>query len=112
MSSFRLVAVLIASPLWLAAAPAMAQSASQPTGKAISGVTTTPKQMMQAPGKRPLRIEPQTKVTTAMPLTKGECEGLGGTVAVNLACSKKGQEGCYTVDSDGVIRVACINKIK
>lgn len=109
MRSLRMLMILVACPAWLGVVPAMAQSTGQPTGKAATGATSAPDQMMQSPGKRPPKSVLGT-ATIATELTKGECIGLGGTVDFNKSCAKKGQEGCYTVDSDGVIRVACINK--
>lgn len=62
-------------------------------------------------------VAPPTTVTvvppkTAAPLTKGECEGLGGKVEDNDLCGKNGQQACKTVDHHGVVRVACIDGVK
>jgi hypothetical protein len=45
-----------------------------------------------------------------MPLTEGECQGLGGKVDFNRSCASG--SGCYRVDQDGVVRMICITTNK
>ncbi|MCI5078181.1 hypothetical protein [Oricola sp.] len=52
----------------------------------------------------------QRRLTWTSTLTKPECKGLGGKVTTTVKCSKLGQETCATVNSDGVINVACIDE--
>ena len=96
--------VLAACTAWLGIIPAIAETA----GKAVTHTTNTTSKM-QSPGTQPRPPHLPTRVT-AVPLTKGECEGLGGKVDFNASCAAKGQSGCYTVDSNGVIHMACINR--
>lgn len=50
---------------------------------------------------------------SSVPLTSGECTGLGGHVEErNQTCNAKGQKACKTVDHHGVVRVACIDEVK
>ncbi len=62
----------------------------------------------------PTRPAPKSKPTTAprgstmAPLTKAECEGLGGKVRDGFKCDSG--LACHTVDAIGVIRSACISK--
>lgn len=49
------------------------------------------------------------KLATFAPLTKEECEGLGGHVVITLNC-KGGLYTCSTIDSHGVVRSQCISK--
>ena len=46
--------------------------------------------------------------TTAVPLTKAECTGLGGKLAVSTTCS--GGADCIRADQDGVLHRSCITK--
>jgi hypothetical protein len=46
----------------------------------------------------------------AIPLTEGECTGLGGTVETALQVVCATGKKCKTVDSNGVIHGACITK--
>lgn len=52
------------------------------------------------------------RATVAVPLTKAECEGLGGTVSWTLKCKNEGhQEACVTVNPFGWVRTACIDEV-
>ena len=51
-----------------------------------------------------------TPIKRGLPLTEGECAGLGGKV--NFAKNCTSGQGCYTTDQDGVIHMACITSTK
>jgi hypothetical protein len=76
-----------------------------------SAVARNALHLPQKPARLPNRtvIGPHHPVT-AMPLTKAECEGLGGTAksVVTTVCAS-GQK-CVTVDENNVIHAACIDK--
>ena len=44
-----------------------------------------------------------------VPLSKQECEGLGGKVHFSLSCKSSGYV-CATVDPHGVVRTQCLTK--
>lgn len=100
----RLCAVLISGAV-LALGGATASSAAE----------KKPVQMRKITGAVKVAPPVVTNLPTrgAVELTSGECTGLGGkVVAVNKACNASGQKACKTVDSDGVVRVACIDEVK
>ena len=47
--------------------------------------------------------------TAYTPLSKQECEGLGGKVHFSLSCKSSGYV-CATVDPHGVVRTQCLTK--
>jgi hypothetical protein len=57
-------------------------------------------------GKVPVQSSAGKKVER---LTREECEGLGGKVTVTLNCTG---DSCRTVDNNGVVHTACIDKKK
>jgi hypothetical protein len=58
------------------------------------------------------KMTPRTGNTMVAPLTSQECKGLGGKVIFTQKCKEAGHSNaCATVDKDGVVRVACINKV-
>lgn len=109
--STHLFTLAIAVALVLAqAVPAMAQETQ---GKRVlqGGNTLTVAPRVVAPKGNPGGVV--APVTTALPLTSGECRGLGGTVeTVNAVCNASGQSACKTVDHHGVVRVMCIDEKK
>jgi hypothetical protein len=50
------------------------------------------------------------KTNRMMPLTEGECRGLGGDVVTTHGCDTG--LACQTADKDGVLRRACIDNRK
>ena len=69
------------------------------------GETGATSRFQSAPGKI-------TAPTRAVPLSTQECLGLGGKVRVMIECLAQCSTGliCFTVDSSGTIRQACINE--
>jgi hypothetical protein len=98
------LAASLAVALPAAAAPPQSATGGAPTGAASQGMSNT----HGLTGVRP------PGQSSALPLTTGECRGLGGTVhdvaERSYFCSNKTGAGqiCITVDKNGVVRTACI----
>jgi hypothetical protein len=63
-----------------------------------------------AVSKNKLPAGTPSKTSKGVPLTEGECTGLGGKVDNAVKCS--GGLVCLTTDRDGVVHSACITKLK
>ena len=75
------------------------------------GKTAEPRTNTAPGGLKGTGSSNKTRQFTAFaPLTKQECEGLGGKVHFTLKCGRFGGGACVTVDSHGVVRSECINK--
>ena len=58
-------------------------------------------------------VPTQTQTRKNLPLTAGECRGLGGNViTVDPVKSCTSGEACETADKNGVLRRACIDNVK
>lgn len=53
----------------------------------------------------------QTQTRKNVPLTEGECRGLGGSVVTANGCGSP-PLACETADKNGVLRRACIDNVK
>lgn len=84
-----------------AGVPGTTQGTPQGTMAAPPAATARP-----ADAGHPARV-PKGQ-TTAVPLTKAECTGLGGKLAVSTTCS--GGADCIRADQDGVLHRSCITK--
>jgi hypothetical protein len=100
----KILAAIVAAPLSVGGASAQQQKQIQSWG--FGGLAprtyTTPRQSNQGGAANKL------KQASLAPLTKEECEGLGGIVTVNFHC--KSMSICTTVSPNGVVRRLCINK--
>lgn len=98
----RLLSAVLPALLILSSATSMATAAETKALNANRGA----KNLTVAP---PIKTAPTVK---GIPLTSGECTGLGGKIESTAVCQAQGQKACKTVDHDGVVRVACIDEVK
>ena len=61
--------------------------------------------------KVPTPAPTQTQTRKSLPLTEGECRGLGGNVVTANGCGSPAK-ACETADKNGVLHRACIDDKK
>ncbi|MBL8549630.1 MAG: hypothetical protein JNJ73_06575 [Hyphomonadaceae bacterium] len=118
MKSYRnplLVAALAAAACSLAAiAPASAQATRTAAYNRVATTqpsTVAPSSALQGRRGSPFRNAAASQSTIAAPLTRAECETLGGTVKEDsMDFCAHATHYCRRVDQDGTVRAVCINE--
>ena len=108
----RTIGITLAACLAVLAAGGAMSAERMPGNTAAGGVPSSGGNVLATSGGAINAANQAVPVSGGFsPLTAAECKGLGGKVVANITCGLSGSAySCVTVDSDGVVRKACLTK--